>query len=91
MLVLSASFCVFCNKKNIHIIYIYRIFIIFFIVCVCVISGVRLDRVRGGRQKYKRRIDSDSSVYLSVPPPHRKPRKKHIAPQPDTSASQYMC
>ncbi|KAI2652266.1 Estrogen-related receptor gamma [Labeo rohita] len=26
---------------------------------------VRLDRVRGGRQKYKRRIDSDSSVYFS--------------------------
>ncbi|KAK9956896.1 hypothetical protein ABG768_014601 [Culter alburnus] len=36
-------------------------------------EGVRLDRVRGGRQKYKRRIDSGSSVYLSVPPPHRKP------------------
>ncbi|XP_016087130.1 estrogen-related receptor gamma-like [Sinocyclocheilus grahami] len=35
-------------------------------------EGVRLDRVRGGRQKYKRRIDSDSSIYCSVQQPHRK-------------------
>ncbi|XP_043075446.1 estrogen-related receptor gamma b isoform X1 [Puntigrus tetrazona] len=35
-------------------------------------EGVRLDRVRGGRQKYKRRIDSDSSVFFSVQQPHRK-------------------
>ncbi|XP_016138430.1 estrogen-related receptor gamma b [Sinocyclocheilus grahami] len=35
-------------------------------------AGVRLDRVRGGRQKYKRRIDSDSSVFFSVQQPHRK-------------------
>ncbi|KAK1891041.1 Estrogen-related receptor gamma, partial [Dissostichus eleginoides] len=28
-------------------------------------SGVRLDRVRGGRQKYKRRIDADNSPYLN--------------------------
>ncbi|PWA29201.1 hypothetical protein CCH79_00006138 [Gambusia affinis] len=27
--------------------------------------GVRLDRVRGGRQKYKRRIDADNSPYLN--------------------------
>ncbi|XP_023808461.1 estrogen-related receptor gamma type 2 isoform X2 [Oryzias latipes] len=27
-------------------------------------EGVRLDRVRGGRQKYKRRIDAENSLYL---------------------------
>ncbi|XP_009481229.1 steroid hormone receptor ERR2 isoform X5 [Pelecanus crispus] len=39
-------------------------------------EGVRLDRVRGGRQKYKRRLDSESSTYLSlqIPPPAKKPR-----------------
>src|SRR4029434_10323428 len=53
-------------------------------VCVCVsVSytlilcpvGVRLDRVRGGRQKYKRRLDAESSAYLglTVPPPAKKP------------------
>ncbi|XP_051952567.1 estrogen-related receptor gamma-like [Xyrauchen texanus] len=35
-------------------------------------EGVRTDRVRGGRQKYKRRMDSDSSIYLSEQLPHRK-------------------
>ncbi|TKC43980.1 hypothetical protein EI555_013865, partial [Monodon monoceros] len=36
---------------------------------------VRLDRVRGGRQKYKRRLDSESSPYLSlqISPPAKKP------------------
>lgn len=40
-------------------------------------AGVRLDRVRGGRQKYKRRLDSESSAYLSlqIPPPAKKPRR----------------
>lgn len=28
-------------------------------------AGVRLDRVRGGRQKYKRRIDAENSPYLN--------------------------
>ncbi|XP_069036237.1 estrogen-related receptor gamma a isoform X7 [Lepisosteus oculatus] len=28
-------------------------------------EGVRLDRVRGGRQKYKRRIDAENSPYLN--------------------------
>ncbi|TNN67175.1 Estrogen-related receptor gamma [Liparis tanakae] len=28
-------------------------------------ARVRLDRVRGGRQKYKRRIDADNSPYLN--------------------------
>ncbi|XP_074541682.1 estrogen-related receptor gamma-like isoform X1 [Halichoeres trimaculatus] len=29
-------------------------------------EGVRLDRVRGGRQKYKRRIDAENSTYLQT-------------------------
>ncbi|XP_010290416.1 PREDICTED: steroid hormone receptor ERR2 isoform X1 [Phaethon lepturus] len=45
------------------------------------IQGVRLDRVRGGRQKYKRRLDSDSSAYLSlqIPPPAKKPLTKIVS------------
>ncbi|XP_059871345.1 LOW QUALITY PROTEIN: steroid hormone receptor ERR2-like [Delphinus delphis] len=41
-------------------------------------EGVRLDRVRGGRQKYKRRLDSESSPYLSlqISPPAKKPLTK---------------
>ncbi|XP_030637468.1 estrogen-related receptor gamma-like [Chanos chanos] len=35
-------------------------------------EGVRLDRVRGGRQKYKRRIDSDNSSYLQLSLPQKK-------------------
>ena len=40
-------------------------------------SGVRLDRVRGGRQKYKRRLDAESGAYLglTIPPPAKKPRE----------------
>ena len=40
-------------------------------------SGVRLDRVRGGRQKYKRRLDAESGAYLglTIPPPTKKPRE----------------
>lgn len=30
-------------------------------------EGVRMDRVRGGRQKYKRRVDSGLSLYLKAP------------------------
>ncbi|XP_028627746.1 steroid hormone receptor ERR2 isoform X2 [Grammomys surdaster] len=39
------------------------------------IQGVRLDRVRGGRQKYKRRLDSENSPYLNlqISPPAKKP------------------
>lgn len=37
-------------------------------------EGVRLDRVRGGRQKYKRRIDSENSPYLH--PQNSLPQKK---------------
>ncbi|XP_051909003.1 steroid hormone receptor ERR2-like isoform X1 [Hippocampus zosterae] len=39
-------------------------------------EGVRLDRVRGGRQKYKRRLEAENAGYLalSVPPPAKKPR-----------------
>ncbi|OBS77454.1 hypothetical protein A6R68_16053 [Neotoma lepida] len=38
-------------------------------------EGVRLDRVRGGRQKYKRRLDSENGPYLSlqISPPAKKP------------------
>uniref|UniRef100_A0A3B5LT28 Estrogen-related receptor beta n=1 Tax=Xiphophorus couchianus TaxID=32473 RepID=A0A3B5LT28_9TELE len=37
-----------------------------FIWCLSVFSfpGVRLDRVRGGRQKYKRRLDTENNPYL---------------------------
>ncbi|KAI1237704.1 Steroid hormone receptor ERR2 [Lamprotornis superbus] len=44
-------------------------------------EGVRLDRVRGGRQKYKRRLDSESSTYLSlqIPPPAKKPLTKIVS------------
>lgn len=39
--------------------------------------GVRLDRVRGGRQKYKRRLDTENNPYLglALPPPTKKPRE----------------
>ncbi|KAK2856337.1 hypothetical protein Q5P01_005072 [Channa striata] len=37
-------------------------------------EGVRLDRVRGGRQKYKRRIDAENSPYLH--PQSTLPQKK---------------
>lgn len=42
-------------------------------------AGVRLDRVRGGRQKYKRRLDAENSAYLglTIPPPAKKPRESH--------------
>ncbi len=42
---------------------------------VCVWLGVRLDRVRGGRQKYKRRMDAENTAYLglTLPPPAKKP------------------
>ncbi|KAI3367787.1 hypothetical protein L3Q82_026621, partial [Scortum barcoo] len=40
-------------------------------------EGVRLDRVRGGRQKYKRRLDTENNPYLglTLPPPTKKPRE----------------
>ncbi|XP_072297498.1 estrogen-related receptor gamma-like isoform X1 [Eucyclogobius newberryi] len=40
-------------------------------------EGVRLDRVRGGRQKYKRRIDAENSPYLH--PQNALPQKKTFA------------
>lgn len=39
-------------------------------------EGVRLDRVRGGRQKYKRRPEVDSATYQSAPLPLRKEGEK---------------
>ncbi|XP_040831523.1 steroid hormone receptor ERR2 isoform X1 [Ochotona curzoniae] len=45
------------------------------------IQGVRLDRVRGGRQKYKRRLDSENSSYLSfqISPAAKKPSTKIVS------------
>ncbi|XP_030630265.1 steroid hormone receptor ERR2 isoform X4 [Chanos chanos] len=45
------------------------------------IQGVRLDRVRGGRQKYKRRMDAENSAYLglTLPPPAKKPLTKIVS------------
>ncbi|XP_023842372.1 steroid hormone receptor ERR2 isoform X2 [Salvelinus sp. IW2-2015] len=47
----------------------------------CHVSGVRLDRVRGGRQKYKRRMDAESTAYLglTLPPPAKKPLTKIVS------------
>uniref|UniRef100_A0A671V2Y7 Estrogen-related receptor beta n=2 Tax=Sparidae TaxID=8169 RepID=A0A671V2Y7_SPAAU len=44
-------------------------------------EGVRLDRVRGGRQKYKRRLDAENSAYLglTIPPPAKKPLTKIVS------------
>ncbi|XP_071780244.1 steroid hormone receptor ERR2 isoform X4 [Centroberyx gerrardi] len=45
------------------------------------IQGVRLDRVRGGRQKYKRRLDAENTPYLglTLPPPTKKPLTKIVS------------
>ncbi|XP_038823552.1 estrogen-related receptor gamma a isoform X1 [Salvelinus namaycush] len=45
------------------------------------IQGVRLDRVRGGRQKYKRRIDAENSPYLNpqLALPAKKPYNKIVS------------
>ncbi|KAG5857567.1 hypothetical protein ANANG_G00020810 [Anguilla anguilla] len=47
-------------------------------------EGVRLDRVRGGRQKYKRRMDAENTTYLglTLPPPAKKPRGYPLCPAP---------
>lgn len=47
--------------------YIKGILIIYLMACLLIFpnAGVRLDRVRGGRQKYKRRIDAENSPYLN--------------------------
>ncbi|XP_041070527.1 steroid hormone receptor ERR2 isoform X3 [Carcharodon carcharias] len=44
-------------------------------------EGVRLDRVRGGRQKYKRRMDAEhsSSLTLQLPPPAKRPLSKIVS------------
>ncbi|XP_035691412.1 estrogen-related receptor gamma-like isoform X4 [Branchiostoma floridae] len=47
------------------------------------LEGVRLDRVRGGRQKYKRKIDADPSSYVQQAPALKKPsngpgRTRHV-------------
>lgn len=50
-------------------------------------TGVRLDRVRGGRQKYKRRLDAENSPYLSlqISPPAKKPCECQGSPAPSAS------
>uniref|UniRef100_A0A3B5LSP9 Estrogen-related receptor beta n=1 Tax=Xiphophorus couchianus TaxID=32473 RepID=A0A3B5LSP9_9TELE len=59
-----------------------------FIWCLSVFSfpGVRLDRVRGGRQKYKRRLDTENNPYLglTLPPPTKKPREYYSITNPST-------
>lgn len=39
-------------------------------------AGVRLDRVRGGRQKYKRRPEVENATYQSAPLPLTKESEK---------------
>lgn len=39
-------------------------------------EGVRLDRVRGGRQKYKRRPEVENATYQSAPLPLTKESEK---------------
>ncbi|XP_066280512.1 estrogen-related receptor gamma-like isoform X8 [Branchiostoma lanceolatum] len=41
-------------------------------------EGVRLDRVRGGRQKYKRKIDADPSSYVQQAPALKKPSNGQV-------------
>ncbi|XP_055987075.1 steroid hormone receptor ERR2-like [Sorex fumeus] len=45
------------------------------------LAGVRLDRVHGGHQKYKRWLDSENSPYLSlqISPPTKKPLTKIVS------------
>ncbi|TRY84602.1 hypothetical protein DNTS_001335 [Danionella cerebrum] len=45
------------------------------------LAGVRLDRVRGGRQKYKRRMEAENTAYLglTLPPPTKKPLTKIVS------------
>ena len=54
--------------------------------------GVRLDRVRGGRQKYKRRLDAENNPYLglTLPPPTKKPREYCSATKPLSCSSVNM-
>lgn len=40
------------------------------------LKGVRLDRVRGGRQKYKRRPEVENATYQSAPLPLTKETEK---------------
>uniref|UniRef100_A0A3B4GBU7 Estrogen related receptor gamma n=1 Tax=Pundamilia nyererei TaxID=303518 RepID=A0A3B4GBU7_9CICH len=42
-------------------------------------EGVRLDRVRGGRQKYKRRIDAENSPYLHPQNPEKQGQSKMVS------------
>uniref|UniRef100_A0A672SFS5 Steroid hormone receptor ERR2-like n=1 Tax=Sinocyclocheilus grahami TaxID=75366 RepID=A0A672SFS5_SINGR len=50
-------------------------------MCIDFKVCVRLDRVRGGRQKYKRRMDAGNTAYLglTLPPPAKKPLTKIVS------------
>ncbi|KAA8582273.1 hypothetical protein FQN60_009013 [Etheostoma spectabile] len=54
---------------------------------------VRLDRVRGGRQKYKRRLDTENNPYLglTLPPPTKKPREYCSVPSPLSPLPPLFC
>lgn len=45
-------------------------------------TGVRLDRVRGGRQKYKRRPEVENATYQSAPLPLTKENEKGVVYTP---------
>lgn len=68
----ESSFCAF--KKKTSSIPEFRLH---FRLNVSVLSaGVRLDRVRGGRQKYKRRPEVENATYQSAPLPLTKESEK---------------
>lgn len=75
--------CLFQSQPLVVLIYLCQCFffihkkIIFYFLSLKCLPGVRLDRVRGGRQKYKRRIDADNSPYLNpqLALPPKKPCK----------------
>lgn len=46
------------------------------VVLIFPYKGVRLDRVRGGRQKYKRRPEVENATYQSAPLPLTKESEK---------------
>lgn len=61
------TFNINIGRQEIEDCYLKGMLIMYLITCLFVFPnvGVRLDRVRGGRQKYKRRIDAENSPYLN--------------------------
>uniref|UniRef100_A0A3B5ANF9 Estrogen-related receptor gamma-like n=1 Tax=Stegastes partitus TaxID=144197 RepID=A0A3B5ANF9_9TELE len=70
-------FLVFLNSQSVSLFLCHAHFIDIYFLSLSFLTGVRLDRVRGGRQKYKRRIDADNSPYLN--PQLALPPKKPFA------------